>query len=95
MNRYGKKLWPVKENELTVVLQKFRAQMQRTQAAVARETWLDESYISRLFSGERTNPSRDTVILLSAFGLGLDLPDTEELLLVAGYRPLRPRENAG
>ena len=31
----------------------------------------DKSYVSRLFSGERTNPSRGALILLAVFGLGL------------------------
>jgi transcriptional regulator with XRE-family HTH domain len=70
------------------------ANTKTTQAEIARQTWLDESYVSRLVRGERTNPSRDTVLLIAAFGLGLALPDTEELLLAAGYRPLRPREAA-
>jgi len=41
------------------------------QMETARHSWLNESYVSRLFSGERTNPSRDALILLGAFGLEL------------------------
>jgi hypothetical protein len=49
---------------------------------------LDESYVSRLFSGERFHPSRDALILLSAFGLELPVEDVDEILLVADYKPL-------
>lgn len=52
------------------------------------DAWLDESYISRLFSGERNHPSRDALILLSAFGLELRVEDVDEILLAADYRPL-------
>ena len=55
---------------------------------MARDCWLDETYISRLFSGERTNPSRDALILLAVFGMGLGLEESDELLLAADYRPL-------
>ena len=73
---------------LTEALQRHRVEVQKSQAEIARDAWLDESYVSRLFSGERTNPSRDALILLSAFGLGLSVPDTDEILLAADYKQL-------
>lgn len=73
---------------LTEALQRHRAEVEKSQAEIARDAWLDESYVSRLFSGERTNPSRDALILLSAFGLGLSVPDTDEILLAADYKQL-------
>lgn len=73
---------------LTEVLQRHRVEVAKSQAEIARDAWLDESYVSRLFSGERTNPSRDALILLSAFGLGLSVPDTDEILLAADYKQL-------
>lgn len=55
-------------------------------------TGLDQSYLSRLEHGEK-NPSRNTVMLL---GLALvhgcteiTCDDIDELLLAAGYAPLR------
>jgi transcriptional regulator with XRE-family HTH domain len=60
----------------------------KSQAQIARDSWLDESYVSRLLSGERTNPTRDALILLAGFGLGLSVPDTSEVLLAADYKDL-------
>ena len=73
---------------LTEVLHRFRARLNKTQADISRDAWLDESYVSRLFSGERTNPSRDALILMTVFGMGLSVEDTDEVLLAADYKPL-------
>ena len=73
---------------LSLLLRRHKARLDKSQADIARDCWLDESYISRLFSGERTNPSRDALILLAVFGLGLSLELTDELLLAADYKPL-------
>ena len=58
------------------------------QSQIARDAWLDESYLSRLISGERSRPSRDALILLGSWGLGLAVEEVDELLLAADYRPL-------
>jgi hypothetical protein len=60
----------------------------RRQSQIARDAWLDDSYISRLLSGERSRPSRDALILLGGWGLGLAVEEVDELLLAAEYRPL-------
>ncbi|HEU0074391.1 MAG TPA: helix-turn-helix transcriptional regulator [Dehalococcoidia bacterium] len=73
---------------LTQLLRRHRARLDKSQADIARDAWLDESYVSRLFSGERSNPSRDALILLAVFGLSLGLEDTDDLLMAADYRPL-------
>ena len=73
---------------LTQLLRRHRARLNKSLADMARDCWLDESYISRLFSGERTNPGRDALILLAVFGMGLCLEETDELLLAADYKPL-------
>lgn len=67
---------------------------------LARATWLDISYVSRLVNlpldplnrrsdeaGVTRLPSRDTVIRLG-LGLRLTMADMDELLLLAGYAPL-------
>ena len=73
---------------LTELLCETREKLNKSQADIARDSWLNESYISRLFSGERTNPSRDALILLGAFGLELPVPEVDEILLAADYKQL-------
>ena len=67
----------------------------KTKYRVAELSGLDEGYLSRLESGKRLNSSRDTVLRI---GLALvkdstevSLHDVQELLLSAGYAPLRGR----
>ena len=59
---------------------------------------LDEAYILRLESGERQNPSRDAVMKLGlalvATSESMSIQDVNELLLAAGYAPLRSRGEA-
>ena len=76
------------ELPFTVVLRSFREKLDKSPAQIARDAWLDESYVSRLFSGQRDRPSRDAVILLAGFGMELSVPDVEEVLLAADYRQL-------
>lgn len=83
---------PYVGTELTTVLNKFRDQTTKTLAAIAADSWLSESYVSRLFSGERVNPSRDALITLVLVGMDLSVPDAEEILFAAGYRSLVQRE---
>ena len=67
---------------------------------LARRSWLDVSYVSRLVhlpcdplnprlddGGERRQPSRDTVIRLG-LAMQLSMEEMDELLLAAGYAPL-------
>lgn len=53
-----------------------------------RSSVLDESYVSRLFSGERSNPCRGALIRLCVYGLELSVRDTEEIQLAADYKGL-------
>ena len=59
---------------------------------------LDEAYILRLESGERQNPSRDAVMKLGlalvATSEAMSIQNVNELLLAAGYAPLRSRGEA-
>lgn len=79
---------PAITNPLTEVLWRYRSRLKKSQADISRDAWLDESYVSRLFSGGRTHPSRDALILLTAFGMGLRLDEADEVLLAADYKPL-------
>ena len=57
------------------------------------DAWLDKSYLSRLLSGERDNPSRDVLILVGNWGLELAVEDVDELLMAADYKALVPPSN--
>ena len=62
---------------------------------VAQYSGIDQSYVLRLETGEKANPSRDVVLMLAlalsnnSDAVGID--DVEELLLAAGYAPFRRR----
>lgn len=77
---------------LTVLLGKYTERVRRskgkTQAQIARDSWLGDSYVSRLLSGERLNPSRDALVLLGCWGLELSVNEMDELLIAAEYKPL-------
>ena len=78
-------------DDLRELLRRFGDEVKtrgKRQAQIANDSWLDESYVSRLLSGERANPSRDALILLSAFGLELLVEEVDELLMAADYKPL-------
>ena len=83
---------PVAGESLTALVQRYAERVMRakekSQAQIARDAWLDESYVSRLLSGERDNPSRDALILLGNWGLELPVEEVDELLLAADYKPL-------
>ena len=81
----------VADGSLTALVQKYgdRTKLRgKRQSQIARDAWLDESYVSRLLSGERDSPTRDALILLGAFGLGLAVEEVDELLMAADYKPL-------
>jgi transcriptional regulator with XRE-family HTH domain len=81
----------VANGTLTVLLQRYgdRAKLRgKRQSQISRDAWIDDSYVSRLLSGERESPSRDALILLGAFGLGLAVEEVDELLMAADYKPL-------
>ena len=85
------RLQTVVNERLTALLKGYAERVLRRgkqQAQVARDAWLDESYVSRLLSGERSNPSREAIILLGGWGLGLAVEAVDELLLAADYKPL-------
>ena len=80
-------------------LQKLRSQAGKSRYRLAQYSGINEPYILRLERGERTNPSRDVVLMLG-FALvansdGVTIWDIDELLLSAGYAPLRRRGSVG
>ena len=83
---------PLEGLPLTILLGKYservRRQKSKTQAQIARDSWLADSYVSRLLSGDRLNPSRDALVLLGCWGLELSVDEMDELLIAADYKPL-------
>ena len=73
--------------------ERIKREKGKSQAQIARDAWLDESYLSRLLSGERNNPSRDVLILVGNWGLELPVEDVDELLMAADYKALVPLSN--
>jgi hypothetical protein len=57
---------------------------------VIKNAQLDSNYINQLFSGIKTNPSRNQALSL-AFGFGLNNEETARLLKIAGVGALYPK----
>ena len=60
-----------------------------SRASVIARSTIPKNYAYQLFNGIR-NPSRDKVIQL-AFGFGMDVESTQELLKIAHQAPLYPK----
>ncbi|MBQ7706847.1 MAG: helix-turn-helix transcriptional regulator [Lachnospiraceae bacterium] len=56
---------------------------------IIKRSNIDTSFGHRLFSGKR-NPSRDTVLQL-AFGFGMSVDETQQLLKISRHTPLHPK----
>ncbi len=87
-----------KEAEFSAMLRQLRNKAGKSRYRLAQWTGLSEAYLLRLENGERNNPGRD-VVLLIALGLvfnsqDIDTFDIEQLMLSAGYAPLRKRGEA-
>ena len=81
--------------QFSAVLRRLRERSGKSRYRLALYCGLDEGYLGRLESGQRRNPSRDTVIKI---GLALvqnteevSIYDVQELLLAAGFAPLLGR----
>ena len=76
-------------------LKGLRQRSGRSRYRLAQYCGISEAYILRLENGERSNPSRDVVLMLGLALLNgsdtLDIWDVDVLLLSAGYAPLRRR----
>ena len=80
-------------------LTSLRLRSGRSKYRLAQISGITESYILRLENGERSNPSRDVVLMLGLALLKgsetLDIWDVDVLLLSAGYAELRGRGDIG
>ena len=80
-------------------LKTLRSRAGKSRYRLAQYSGLNEAYILRLERGDRSNPSRNVVLML---GLALvensdsvAIWDIDSLLLSAGYAPLRRRGETG
>ena len=64
-------------------------QMDQVPEHIIKQSLIERTYGHQFFNGTR-NPSRDKVIQL-AFGFGLDVEETQKLLLAAQKSPLYPK----
>ena len=76
-------------------LRALRTRSGKSRYRVAQFSGIDQAYILRLETGERSSPSRD-VVLMIGFALvenssTVSLHDVDELLLAAAYAPLKRR----
>ena len=76
-------------------LRALRNRSGKSRYRLSQYSGIDQAYIQRLETGERSNPSRD-VVLMIGFALvenssTVSLHDVDELLLEAGYAPLKRR----
>ncbi len=83
----------VSYSEFASLLRHLRIRARKSRYALHKATGLDQAYLKRLEEGSKVNPSRETVLML-AFALvrgneTIQLEDLDELLLAAGFAPLR------
>ena len=76
-------------------LKRLRLKAGKSRYRLTQFSGIDQAYILRLENGERTNPSRDVVLMLALALVEnsetVGVYDVDELLLAAGYAPLRRR----
>ena len=81
--------------EFSKTFKRLRSKSGKTKYKLAQYSGLNEAYVLRLESGERQNPSRDTVMKLGlalvADSATVSIHDVNELLLAGGFAPLRGR----
>ena len=79
----------------SVLLRSLRERSGKSRYRLAQFCGVNEAYLLRLESGERRNPTRDTVVKLGlalvAESSAVTLDDVNELLLAASYAPLLGR----
>ena len=76
-------------------LKRLRLRAGKSRYRLAQYSGIDQAYLLRLESRERTNPSRDIVIMLALALVencqNISVHDVEDLLLAAGYASFRRR----
>lgn len=74
---------------LSEYLMSIIKQKKLKRADVVRDADLDKAYVYQIFSGKK-RPSRDKLIAI-AFGMHLDVIETQRILKLAGHSELYPR----
>jgi len=69
-------------------LKYWRAERDYTFRQLSELSDVDVGYLNKLENNVSTRPGRNVLIRVS-IGLGLDIENTNELLMVAGHIPLR------
>ena len=81
--------------QFSETLKRLRLQSGKSRQELAQYSGLNEAYLFRLESGERRNPSRDTVIKIAlalvSGTTAVSIQDVNELLLAGDYAALRGR----
>ena len=81
--------------EFSRTLKSLRSKSGKSRYKLAQYSGLDEAFVLRLESGERQNPSRDTVMKLCLALVAdydtVSIHDVNELILAGGFAPLRGR----
>ena len=76
-------------------LMKLRQRAGKSKYRLAQFSGIDQAYVLRLESGDRSNPSRDVVLMLALAlvenSQAISIDDVDDLLLAAGYAPFRRR----
>jgi DNA-binding phage protein len=75
--------------KFTKFLKSLMEESRKTKSHIANESCLSEPYLYDILRNKK-KPKRDSVIKLS-FGLELDIPTTERLLMLAGHSQFYPR----
>jgi hypothetical protein len=75
-------------SDFTLLFQQHVVKASKRQAAIAQDADLDPGYLCKLLKGERDHPSRNVIIRLAVWGLGLSMGETDELLQAAEKAPL-------
>ena len=78
--------------QFSKTLKKLRKKAKLGSYALARDAYVDPSYVAQLERGAKINPSRDMVLRLGQALLDnsgdMSLEDVDNLLKAAGYGPL-------
>ena len=77
-------------SSLAEYLELLLSEKKMKKSDVIRRSNLDKNYAYQIFNGNKTNPSRDKMLMLS-LGMGLQISETRKLLKIAGACDLYPR----